>query len=304
MFNKTSSEIQEIFGLCRDDVKRLEKDGVLNPAKSGQGKASKFGEEDMSRLLDIKMYLLAGYRISDMKRIITDNYDSDEGIAEQIHVYKKRIQMLEFIRVMKADYKKIGELSPKQLIETGKVSAEKTNMPTYGSKEYFDIFWDYIKLVFIVDFLSQRESLKVDREVVLNRAYAAYIIVEKILKMSGTEINRDEIREAFVEMANTPIEDDQEIKEFAKELVGEYLSHKEQILEELTKESIAPITDELDAQAGSIFKDIMNHFFRFTLDYFVDEEELYCVYLNFRQFVNGLDQENLATGIVRLGGKK
>ncbi len=303
MIDKKSSEIQEIFGLCRDDIKRLEKDGVLKPVKSGQGKASKFGEGDMNRLLDIKMYLLAGYRISDMKKIITDDYDSDGGIVEQIHIYKKRIQMLEFIRVMKSDFDELETLSLNQLIETGKVFAEKTNIPMYGSKEYYDTFWDYIKLVFIIDFLSQRESFKVDSTIVFQRAYTAYNIVEKILKLSGTEINQDEIRNAFIEMANTPMESEQEIKGFIKELVEECLSNKEQIMAELTRESITPITEELDPQTGKIFKDMMNHFFRFTLDYFVDEEELYCVYMNFRKFINGLDQEALTAGIVRLGGK-
>ncbi len=303
MIDKTSSEIQEIFGLDRDDVRRLEKDGVLKPKKNGQGKASRFGEEDMNRLLDIKIYLLAGYRISDMKKIITEEYDSDEGIAEQIHIYKKRIQMLEFIRVMRSDIKELSTLRQKQLINAGVVSAEKTNLPKFGSKEYFDAFWDYIKLVFIVDFLSQKESFKTDNEIILKRTFAAYNIIKKILGMSGTEIDDEEFVSAFSEIASIHINSDDEIKDFLKELVEEYLSNKNKIMEDLIHENIDPITDELDQRAGDVYRDMMYHFFQFTLDYFVDEEELYCIYINFSKFVNGLDQDALSKGIVRLGGK-
>ena len=303
MIYKTSSEIQEIFGLNRDDVRRLEKDGVLKPEKNGQGKVSKFGEEDMNRLLDIKIYLMAGYRISDMEKIITEEYDSDEGIAEQIHIYIKRIQMLKFIRAIRSDIKALNTLSRKQLVATGVVSAEKTNLPKFGSKEYFDVFWDYIKLVFIVDFLSQKESFNTNNEIILKRAFAAYDIVKKILWMSGTEIGDDKIVSAFSEMASTPIESDDEIKDFLKELVEEYLSNKSKIMEDLIHENIDSITDELDWRAGKVYRDMMHHFFQFTLDYFVDEQELYCIYINFRKFVNGLDQDALSKGIVRLGEK-
>ncbi len=303
MVDKTSTEVQEIFGLERDDLRRLEKAGVLNPVKSGQGKVSRFGQEDMDRLLDVKIYLLAGYRIVDMGQAFTEGYDSEEMVAEQIHIYKKRIQLLEYIRVARADIKKLGSLSQKQMIETAEASAESTNLPQVGSAEYFDKFWDLIKLVFIVDYLSQKESFADDSDVVLKRAFTAYHIIESILKMSGIEINQEELVNVFFEMASTPIEDG-EIRMFAKELVQEYLHNKDQLMKEFLDECVNPITEKLDEQAGEVFRNMVGHFFQFILDYFVDEEELYCVFVNFIRFVNGLDQEALSKGIVRLGGKR
>ena len=105
MNEKTSSEVQDIFGFSRDDIKRLESIEVVKPEKRGQGRASIFGEEAINRLLDVKLYILAGYRISDMESIFSNDHDPQDMISEQIHIYKKRIQMLEFIQAMRADDK-------------------------------------------------------------------------------------------------------------------------------------------------------------------------------------------------------
>ena len=231
MSGKNSSEIQDIFGLCRDDIKRLEKDGVLNPKKSGQGKASLFSERDLNNLLDIKIYLLAGYRISDMKNIITATYDSDSGISEQIHIYKKRIQMLEFIQTIRADIRKLDTLSQGQLMDVSRVHAEKTAIPAFGTQEFNDFSWNFMKLIFIIDFMSQKESFKQDSEIIVKRALAAYRIVVDILSMTGTEIRREDLIEGLNELRKEPIEDDREVKEFAKELVEEYLNQKDQIID-------------------------------------------------------------------------
>ena len=47
MYNKTSTELQKIFNVSRDDVRSLEDYGVLKPKKYGQGIASQYGVEDM-----------------------------------------------------------------------------------------------------------------------------------------------------------------------------------------------------------------------------------------------------------------
>lgn len=303
MSGKTSSEIQDIFGLCRDDIKRLEKDGVLNPKKSGQGKASLFSERDLNTLLDIKIYLLAGYRISDMKNIITATYDSDSRISEQIHIYKKRIQMLEFIQTIRADIRKLYTLSQGQWRNVSRVHAEKTAIPAFGTQEFNDFFWKFMKLIFIIDFMSQKESFKQDSEIIVKRALAAYRIVVDILSMTGTEIRREGLIEGLNALRKEPIEDDREVKEFAKELVEEYLNQKDQIIDEIFKEGVDPIVAELDPESGATYRDMMLHIIGFALDYFVDERELYYLFMNFIQFVQGLDQEALDNGIVKIGEK-
>ena len=101
-----------------DDVKRLAKGGALKPKKYGQGIASQYSLEDMFCLLDVKIHLLAGNNIAEMIRITkADDYDFDEGIAEKIYTYKRQIKLLEFIRLIKADARKISKLSSQQLAE-------------------------------------------------------------------------------------------------------------------------------------------------------------------------------------------
>ena len=210
MKGKTSLEIREIFGLERDDIRRLEKDGVLTPQKSGQGKASVFGMQDLDKLLDIKMYLLGGFRISDMSGIFTEDYDSDERIGEQIHIYIKRIQMLEFIRVIRSDFKAFEILEQKKIIQSGRITAKNTNLPEYGTEEYFDEFWNFLKLVFIMDFLSQKESFS-RQEVVLKKAMDAYHIVERILERSGIKFESEEIIQGLLKLIDSPIEEDSDL---------------------------------------------------------------------------------------------
>ena len=296
MFFKKSAELEEIFVLKRDHVRALEKDGVLKPKKYGQGRASQYSIEDMCRLLDVKMYLLAGNKLVEMKRITTaDDYNADESIDEQIYIYKRRIKLLEFIRLIKADVRKISKLSSQQLAEMSKEFA------MHEPEEYFDRIWDYIELVFKLDFLSQKKSLMAKKDDILQRSLDVYNIIVKIVKMYEIEITSDD-RTALIEVANL-IKDEPETKEVAKMLVREYLSNKNQIMEKLNK-CITTIAREFDDQAGSAFKDMMCHLFQFILDYFMDEDALYYAYLNFRIFINGLDIEALSMGIVRLETKR
>ena len=168
-------------------------------------------------------------------------------------------------------------------------------------EEYFDRIWDYIELVFKLDFLSQKKSLMAKKDDILQHSLDVYNIIVKILKMYGTEITSDG-RAALIEVANL-IKDEPETREVAKMFVREYLSNKNQIMEKLN-ECITTIAREFDDQAGSAFKDMMCHLFQFILDYFMDEDALYYAYLNFRIFINGLDIEALSMGIVRLETKR
>ena len=296
MYNKTSTELQKIFNVSRDDVRSLEDYGVLKPKKYGQGIASQYGVEDMYYLLNVKMYLLAGKELAEAKRITaSDDCFSDEALAEQIYTYKRQIKLLEFIRLIKADARKISKLSSQQLAEMSKEFA------MHEPEEYFDRIWDYIELVFKLDFLSQKKSLMAKKDDILQHSLDVYNIIVKILKMYGTEITSDG-RAALIEVANL-IKDEPETREVAKMFVREYLSNKNQIMEKLN-ECITTIAREFDDQAGSAFKDMMCHLFQFILDYFMDEDALYYAYLNFRIFINGLDTEALSRGIVRLETKR
>ena len=297
---KKSSEIQRIFGLSRDDVNRLDKDGIINPKRNGQGIASRYGIEDMSRLLDVKIYLLAGYRISDMKNILTSTYDSDAGISEQIHIYKKRIQMLEFIQTMRADLNELQHFSSKQVTEMNKVTAQNSNFPDYGSDEYFELAWEFLELIFIVDFLSQRESVNAEKNDVLKRVFEAYKLVNKILDISGTKIDQNEVQEGLKTIATYSAEDDINVKEFIKEIIDEYLNNKALILEEFERECIAPKTYGVEERIALIYKKFMKDFFEFALSYFVDEEELYCIYVNLKRFAQSIDIKSFEQGIINL----
>lgn len=303
MLAKKSSEIQEIFGLSRDQIRTLEKEGVIKPEKNGQGKASLYGYEDVNLLLDIKLYLLAGYRIVDMKNIIKDNFDYEEAITEQLHILKKRLQMLEFIRIIRKDFKKLEQLDARQLVNVGKVAAKKSQMPEFGTEEYFDKLLDLLKLVFIVDFLSQRSSFVVDSKVVLSRTLDAYRILDTIIQTQDEDFHTDDISliDIFSEIANTS---DQGIQGMVNEIVDECRKNKDDILKDFTRTSITPITDELDKETGIVYRDMMLHLFQFAIDYFVDKDELYCIFTNIRHFVNGLNPEALANGVVRIGGKR
>ena len=307
MSDKTSTEIQEIFGLGRDDVKRLEKEGVLKPKKNGQGKASIYGDDDLNRLLGIKIYLMGGYRIADMKSIITDSYDSSKSIAEQIHMYKKRIQVLEYIQNIDTDINRLVTLMIEKndmAEDLQKVSDDISKISVYNSKEYRELFWDMIKLVFIIDFLSRKESLDEDKGIAMDRALSAYKIVVKLLDLSGAEISKEEIKNELIDIVNAPEGDDQELMEYVRELKDEYLSSKGKIMEEFTNETYDQISEMMGEQSANLVKEMINHTIQFILDYFVDEEELYCIFKNFHRFVNGLDQKALAEGEIRLVGKQ
>ena len=60
----------------------------------------------------------------------------------------------------------------------------------------------------------------------------------------------------------------------------------------------------MDDDVRERYKLIMQHIIEFALDYFIDEEELFCIMKNFQNFVICLDRIELEKGVVRLGGEK
>lgn len=296
MNEKTSSEVQDIFGFSRDDIKRLESIEVVKPEKRGQGRASIFGEEAINRLLDVKLYILAGYRISDMESIFSNDHDPQDMISEQIHIYKKRIQMLEFIQAMRADDKELAKLDERQLIELDKLSVKNNHMPEFGTIEYHDKVLDLLKLIFIVDFLSQKDSFRADISIVRQRSMTALNLILGFFELTG----EDDTKEKLLRLVKEPIDDDLDIKDIVKDFSEEWLAEKDKILEELTNDIFESIPEEVDEQVVSVYKMIVLHLSQFVADYFFDEHELYCIFINLRNLFKELDQDALDKGKIKL----
>lgn len=281
MIAKTSREARETFGLERDDIKRLENDGVLHPQKNGKGKASLYGIDDMYRLLDVKMYLLGGFKISQMQNLFGKDFDRDSMIEDQLRVYSRRIKLLNFIKTLRSDIKFLEnsiktENDAISVIEAGKKTVLLNNTLPLGEEQYWDMIWSYIQLIFIFDFLSQKENYKYNRESIQNKVRIAYDIFIKILDFFDEKINENELQDLINEIKNTqPTEE--EIKQLVREWVTEYHQNSEEIINSIEEKLISSITSNLNNELGEHLKAFMIHLYSFTLDYFIDEESLYYI---------------------------
>lgn len=300
MINKTNSELRELFGLSRDDIRRLEDDGVLNPKKEGQGKAALYGLVDVNILLDVKLLLLSGYRVADMKNIINDSYNSDAELKEQIHTYKKRIQMLEFIRRIRADLRKLDQFSKEQLFEAGKIPQKSYNIPNF--QKYYDMYLDIIKLILLLETLSKKNSfIDHQQSIVIKRFYDAYRIVEKLIQLSGRKIPKEELIDFFTELTEFTTDDEYEIRS----LINEIINEKKSMIDEIKNESTPSYFDELEDEIAVYYKDVYMDIVTFFIDYFIDEDELYYLFYNFILFANNLDKDSLNKyGIITIKGGK
>ncbi len=293
MFEMTASELQDIFCLDHNDVNRLLKLEVLTPKKNGLGKASVYGVQDFDRLLDIKMYLLAGFRIPDMPSIFTENFDADDKINKQIHVYKKRIQMLEFIQNIRSDIKAFDRLSQEQIVKAMSVTAQNTNMPEYGSKDYVKLFQGMLKLIFIIDYFSQEKSLAASLKMVCERFLDAYHTIEPFMKYLEIEISNKDICNALLEIQDCPVEDNAVVRRYVREWVTELKKGKQETFRYMQNEIIPTIVDGLDQDSSECYVAELQHFVQFIYEYFIGEEEIFCLISNFVRFVKGLDRNAL-----------
>lgn len=295
---KNSSEVREIFCLSRQNMRSLTK--LVKPKGSGKGTAFEFSKDDMNRLLDIKMYQLAGCELSEIQRIFNDGYGSDETINEQIRLYEKRIIMLKFIRDIRSDVRNFTKLSPAQITEINKKSSQMSKLPEYGTSDFDDALWDFIELVLIFDLLSQKKSLnnksKENSEKVLN----ALRIILKMLKITGKGIKQEDITSAFIEFANFSEEDDQDFKTAISEALTEYEEKKGTILDILKEKYVESVTGQSDPLTQEVYMNLIQHLLQFISEYFVGEEELNNLYTNFRNFIYDLDQEKLKAGVIKL----
>lgn len=309
MINKTSKELRQIFDLNRDDMRYYTdpKHGVLKPEKSGKGQADNYSETDIERLLDIKIYRLSGYGNKDMGNIFTESYDSDEEIAEQIKVYKRRILILEFIQKLRSNLREAKDYISEQSVEAIVSTVKALDSYGYEIKSFEDIyelFLDMIKLIFIVDYLSQKESIKDRNEIKsLNRSKEAFDLMVTYSELFGKKITPEGTRESLTKMIIAFEEGDLNPKSDAKQL-ADLISNKRQAFKRLMRKIWNRNTKEWDVRSGRNYVERMMIMLDFVLDYFADEDTIYCLLKNTENFLRGLDRIALEGGEVKLPKNK
>lgn len=309
MINKTSKELRQIFDLNRDDMRYFTnpKDGVLKPKRSGKGQADKYSEAEIDRLLDIKIYRMTGYKNQEMKEIFKGDYVSDDEIAEQIKTYKRRILILEFIQKIRTNLKDAREFVKEQSVEAI-VSTVKT-LNSYGFEinsfeDIYDIFLDMIKLVFIIDYLSQKESIKDENEIKsLNRSMEAFDLIAYYSELFGGKITPEWINDNLIQMLYAFEEGNLEPKTDAKEFAN-LLNDKKQAYKRIMRKNWNKSTNEWDAQTRKNYIERMMILLDFVFDYFADEYTIYYLFKNVENFLRGLDREALERGEVKLPKNK
>lgn len=310
MIYKTSKELRRIFDLNRDEMRYLsdDKTGVLKPIRPEKSDkrnttAAKYSEYDIDCLIDIKIHLLSGYKKNDMKKIFSKNYDSYNEIAEQIKTYKRRILILELIQKIRSNLREAKEFISEQYVDVVVSTAKTLNSYGYEIKSYedfYEIFLDLIKLVFIIDYLSQKESLDNENEIKsLNRFKEAFDIIIRYLGLFETQLKPEDITKGFIEMIDTPEEGEEEAKAFAKEFVKK-LSGKKRVIKRAMRKNWEEYTKEWGAQSGENYRERMMIIYDFVFEYFADEDTIYCLVKNFERFLRGLDREALERGEVKL----
>lgn len=308
MINKTSKELRQIFDLNRDDMRYFtETKSILKPKKLGQGQAAKYSETDIERLLDIKILLLSGYKNQDMENIFTGDYVSDEKIAEQIRNYKRRILILEFIQKLRSNMKEANDYISEQSRETVKTTLNTLYSNGYEIKSFEDIyefFLDMIKLIFIIDYLSQKESIE-DKNIIksLNRSKEAFDLIIFYSRLLGTNLKSEQLTKDFIELIDAPEEGDQETKAYAKEIVKK-LNNKKRTFKRIMRKNWEQYTKEWGEQSGENYRERMMILYDFIFDYLADEETIYYLMKNFENFLRGLDRAALERGDVILPKNK
>ncbi len=301
MLYKKSSELENMFLVNRDVIKTLVKDKVLKPESAGEkGKTAKYGPDDVTRLIDVKMCLLAGYEISNVQAVINENDDAKQLICDQIREYKRNIQMLEYFLHLREYSAELIKLPQAQADDIVRISAAQSSLPDVGCKGYFDLYCDLIQLIFAIDYLCKKESIN-ESEDALRCAISVLQIIEKIPSITGLDIDYEKMAETAQEITNASAEED--IKKEIKQKVGELKEKRESIIEILMQAKVDPVIDELEKDSSDLFSEMMFHTFEFILDYICDEEALYCLYQNVKRLFNELDLIELSKGEIKLLNK-
>lgn len=295
MRDKTSSEIQNIFSLSRDDIKRFEKIGVLTPNKHGKGIASGYSDKDLERLLDAKLLLLSGYRLPDTSIILSENYSSEENIMQQIKKYKRYILILEFLQLNKQDHQRITAYVKKQKHKVIN-DYKKCFMGNLEPDEYSELFWNVIELVFIVDYLGQVHDSRDSSEIAINKITNAMRIINKIIQFSGRDNEDSDYIETIRDLIEDPIENENEIRDVICECLDELNSHRHEIIETMTNECLGYFAP-MDAEFKAIFRDYMIHIYQFCFDFFGDKDVIFNIYTNVKGVLGSIDSNMFDKGM-------
>ena len=147
MISKTATELRKILGLDRNTFQRLEDKEGITPNKIGQGIATEYSADDISKLIDVKLLLLSGFRVSEMPQLLCEEYYPDNIINEQMRMYKRRIAMLEFVSMLREAYEEFSRVSQTSETAHGKAGllSDSFNMD-YGfcSLEFLFLLDEFI----------------------------------------------------------------------------------------------------------------------------------------------------------------
>ena len=302
MATKTGTEVQDIFCWSRQNYRSvIDLIGKEKFTKDNAGGVSyTFNEEEMYRLLDIKIFQLAGCENPKIKKVLSDSDELDKEISNQIRQHEKNILVLKFLRDIRSDIKEYAKLSPEQVSDVNEKSAQLSKMPSLGSPEYYDVIWDLVELVFIIEYLTQNKSRQADTKQNNKKVLTALFIVERLIVLRLKVTTHEDIVKALLDLSDSPKGDEQDLKLLIKDILSEYEEQKDVFLNDFKQNQIEPVTDQTDFQTGEAYRNMGLHFYQFISEYFVGEQELNNLFLCIQDFIYSLDQEKLKVGEIKL----
>ena len=285
---KTRSDIQECLLFGRDELKYILKKIEIDSKKHGVGVATEFDEDGLDKLLDVKIMLLAGFRLTDISTV--NLKESDAIIANQIRLFKGRIRLLEFIQCIYNDISIYEHL----VLEYGdRIDKEFKNLLTdYSSGDNTEVIrWKYINIGLLINWLS---SMEVIRD---NRIYCNGNKIntedEKIIKKSVLNLLSYFIKYPFLasysnirklrdltQKTGEKVIDDEIVKVVAGTL-SEYWSNllnSQDIMEQI-KMDMENISSEYE-KAKELFLSFFNHIIDYFFFFLRDQESLFFLLKN------------------------
>ena len=285
---KTRSDIQECLLFGRDELKYILKKIEIDSKKHGVGVATEFDEDGLDKLLDVKIMLLAGFRLTDISTV--NLKESDAIIANQIRLFKGRIRLLEFIQCIYNDISIYEHL----VLEYGdRIDKEfKSLLTDYSSGDNTEVIrWKYINIGLLINWLS---SMEVIRD---NRIYCNGNKIntedEKIIKKSVLNLLSYFIKYPFLasysnirklrdltQKTGEKVIDDEIVKVVAGTL-SEYWSNllnSQDIMEQI-KMDMENISSEYE-KAKELFLSFFNHIIDYFFFFLRDQESLFFLLKN------------------------
>jgi len=282
MISKTATELRKILGLDRNTFQRLEDKAVITPNKIGQGIATEYSADDISKLIDVKLLLLSGFRVSEMPQLLCEEYYPDNIINEQIRMYKRRIAMLEFVSMLRGAYEEFSKVSQTSETANGKAGL---------LSDSFDMEYGFCSLefLFLLDEFSQvhfRNELD-DSTTYKGIAERVSDLLDCFSKIES-EASKDELMDILIELSEQDISD-KEIGAFYKELSN---------LLRIAKMPINVMVSKVFSKKACKDKQLMNLFKRLYKQlasalsgYFLDQYTLRIIIRNLQEFIRKMDTD-------------